>query len=88
MLKYTATIFSYGKSAPRLCETFQDFMQGRPLSGPREKVNVDMMKADVTKFNFTPDEKVHDRGFIVNIKKELYRFPSILLLDLSIVYNC
>ena len=47
-----------------------------------------MLQADTTKFNFTPDETIHDKGFTVNVKKEMYRFPSILLLDLAIVYQC
>ena len=49
---------------------------------------MEMLKADTTKFNFTPYKDVNDRGFTVDVKKELYRFPSILLLDLSIVLQC
>ena len=88
MLRFTCKIFSSGASAANMHKDFQEFVRGCSRSQKRMNVNMEMLKEDTKKFNFIPDEKVHDQGFIVNVKKDLYRFPSILLLDLSIVYNC
>ena len=88
MLRFTREIYSTGASAENMHKDFQEFVRGCSRSQDRVEVNIEMLKADTEKFNFIPDEKVHDQGFIVNVKKDLYRFPSILLLDLSIVYNC
>ena len=47
-----------------------------------------MLKSDARKFNFVPDDKLHQKGFNADVKKELYRFPSIILLDICIVSQC
>lgn len=44
-----------------------------------------MFEADITKFDFLPTVKDHEGGYNADVKKELYRFPSILLLDLCIL---
>ena len=35
-----------------------------------------------------PDDTLIQKGFNADVKKELYRFPSILLLDICIVNQC
>ena len=47
-----------------------------------------MLKTDANKFNFLPDRSLSTKGFSADVKKEIYRFPSILLLDISIVTGC
>ena len=88
MLRFTCEIYSTGASAANMHKDFQEFVRGCSLSEERVDVNTAMLINDTKKFNFIPDEKVHEQGFIVDVKKDLYRFPSILLLDFSIVYNC
>ena len=35
-----------------------------------------------------PDGRLYAKGFCADVKKEIYRFPSILLLDICIVCEC
>ena len=51
-------------------------------------MDMDMLKTDVEKFNFIEDDRLCDKGFSADVKKEIYRFPSILLLDICIVSEC
>ena len=88
MLRFTKTIYNHGKSSSKIYNKFLSLVRQQSLCDKREQVNMEMLRADTTKFNFTPNEDVNDRGFTVDVKKELYRFPSILLLDLSIVLQC
>ena len=88
MLRFTKTIQCHGKSSNNIYEKFLSLVREQSLCKEREQINMEMLKADTTKFNFTPNKDVNDRGFTVDVKKELYRFPSILLLDLSIVLQC
>lgn len=54
----------------------------------RREANFNMLKTDAKKFNFVPDDNLGSNGFNADVKKHLYRFPSIILLDISIVYCC
>ena len=85
MLTYTTVFYKHGEA--ELIDRFRSYVKQTPVPDQRKNINREMLRADTTKFNFTPDENVRDKGFMVNVKKELYRFPSILLLDLSIVFN-
>ena len=51
----------------------------------RIDANRKMLRGDAQKFNFEPDAEFHDKRFNANVKKELYRFPSIILMDISII---
>mgnify|MGYP001792218368 CR=1 FL=1 len=89
MLRISRMIFGHGDSAFKMYEEFLTFLSDCPVPEQRKAINLKMLKSDSAKFDFAPsDERVSDRGFIVDVKKELYRFPSIFVLDLSIVYNC
>ena len=48
----------------------------------RKEANLKMLKNDLSKFSFHPEYDLYSSGFNMNVKTELYRFPSILLLDL------
>ena len=92
MFSFTEPIFNYNKDkgnvSMQLYNNFLRSIEKIHVGKERQEINIEMLRADTTKFNFTPDEKVHARGFTVDVKKELYRFPSILLLDLAIVFQC
>ena len=88
MLKFSTIIYNHGKSANEMHEGFRGFMETCNVTTERENMNIEMLKTDAKKFNFTPDEKLSEQGFLVDVKRELYRFPTILALDLSIVFNC
>ena len=51
----------------------------------REDANIQMLTTDANKFNFVPNSKLSAKGYSADVKKEIYRFPSILLLDICIV---
>ena len=85
MLTYTTVFYKYGEA--KLRDRFISSVKQTPVPVQRRDINREMLQADTMKFNFTPDENVRDKGFMVDVKKELYRFPSILLLDLSIVFD-
>ena len=51
----------------------------------RKDVNMEMLRTDAQKFNFEPNAEFLNKGLNANVKKELYRFPSILLMDISII---
>ena len=49
----------------------------------RQSINLQMLTGDLGKFVFHPEYDLYSSGFNMNVKTELYRFPSILLLDLT-----
>ena len=85
MLTHTTVIYQHGKAGLRDQITSQ--IKQVPIPKKRKLVNTEMLKKDTAKFNFYPDGRIIVKGFTVDVKKELYRFPSILLLDLAIVFN-
>ena len=44
-----------------------------------------MLRIDAEKFSFEPNAEFFNNGFNANVKKELYRFPSIIFMDISII---
>ena len=87
MLTYMRSFYSYGESAEGLLKSVVDQMSQIKPGKSRAEANQNMLKNDLKKFNFKPDSKLHDCGFTVDVKKGLYRFPSILLFDLSILWR-
>ena len=87
MLTYMRSFYTYGKSAEGLLKSVMDEISQIEPGKSRAEANQEMLKNDLKKFNFKPDSKLHDCGFTVDVKKGLYRFPSILLFDLSILWR-
>ena len=56
--------------------------QNHHKNDQRKEANLKMLKNDLSKFSFHPEYDLYSSGFLMNVKTELYRFPSILLLDL------
>ena len=50
-------------------------------------MNQQMLRNDLLKFNFLPDDELTRNGFNMDVKKELYRYPSLFLLNICIVLN-
>lgn len=87
MLTYMSPIFSYGPEAERLLTVLKEGMRSTPVHAGREQANLDMLRNDLAKFNFKPDRDISVNGYTVNIKRQIFRFPSILILDLAIVHR-
>ena len=88
MLTYTNSLYSYQNDQKKLLSRFEKLTKGHSKNQKRKDMNMNMLKTDARKFNFVPDDRLRERGFNVDVKKELYRFPSILLLDICIVCEC
>ena len=85
MLTYLKEVYVYGKSP---FNSFLRTLAAFPISENRRVANLAMLKNDVSKFSFNYQESKSRSGYTVNAKKQLFRFISILLLDLAIVYRC
>ena len=86
MLTYTKLVFSH-QDGHTLLQSFCDMKSHISPNPKRLEANKGMLKHDMLKFNFRPHEALSHDGFTLDIKRELYRFPSILLLDLAILFN-
>ena len=85
MLTCTRPFYSKLDKHKDLCEEFRAQVDALTPNLARSTMNMQMFEADITKFDFLPTVKVHEGGYNADVKKELYRFPSILLLDLCIL---
>ena len=86
LLKYRKKIYQYGSSD--LYDDVENTLEKIPISLSRQAANVRMLTYDLMKYDFVPSTAgLERRGFSINVKKDLYRFPSILLLDLSVLFN-
>lgn len=86
MLTYTKLIKSF-QGGHELLKEFCRVKDAIIPNDRRTEVNLEMLKQDLSKFNFKPHEALCHNGFTLDVKKELYRFPSILLFDLAIIFN-
>ena len=85
MLAYMKSIYSHQNGSKLLSELKRRLSKMSPNSQRRE-MNMEMLKNDMAKFDFKPDFNLRNKGFTVDVKKELYRFPSLLLYDVSIIF--
>ena len=85
MLTYTKSFFSkQGKNTDLLGEFRQRLAHITP-NQKRKDINFKMLNTDIEKLTFMPWNEMKDRGYNCDAKKELYRFPSIILLNLTII---
>lgn len=100
MLMFTKLLYSinkgksqYEKSQENVEELLlSSFESGRNelnrnKNAARLGINLEMLKNDLNKFVFHPEYDLYSSGFNLNVKTELYRFPSILLLDLTTIVD-
>lgn len=88
MLSYTQEIYNYftgGRN--KLLESFQKMIQV-PTPPQRSMANVKMLQEDLKKYYFVPYFNLFDSGFVIDVKKDLYRYPSIVLMDMCLMYGC
>ena len=86
MLRYMKEVFSYNMPGDVLDTLREKISQVKP-SRERVENNEKMLKSDIAKFDFKPSSELEDKGYTLNVKKDIFRFPSILLLDLAIVHD-
>ena len=85
MLTYTKVFYSHGQRAHNLLQEFRKFQQMVQPNKARQIANEEMFMADVIKYGFQPNKAVANKGYVVNSKKDLYRYPTILLFNITIL---
>ena len=86
MLRFTTSIFSYngGEQLLKRFTTMRKQLDGS-VNRERTKANLAMLSSDILKHKFSPEFCEYSAGFPLSVKKMLYRFPSLLLLDFTVV---
>lgn len=87
MLAYMRCVYSEGDGEQMLSD-LKSKMREIKADYHRTVLNVQMLENDVKKYNLEQHSDLSNKGYTLNVKKELYRFPSILLLDLAVIYDC
>lgn len=87
MLTYMKSIFSHGDGSCDLLQEVKTQISRIMPKKVRTQINMEMLQADIKKFVCIQTYQLHVKGFTAHIKKELYRLPSILLLDISIIFH-
>ena len=87
MVSYMRSVYSYGEGAENLLPEVKRHMECFVLTEAREMANLNMMRSDMSKFSFKPSARVMSSGYTINVKREIFRFPSILILDLGILHR-
>ena len=95
MLTYTRSLYLHRNHNKQnqnkqmsLLQRFNDLISPLVPNQDRKNMNMKMLNTDAKKFKFIPDHNLSIKGFNADVKKELYRFPSIILLDICIVSGC
>ena len=86
MLRFTTSIFSYigGEQLLKRFTTMRKQLDSS-VNQERTKANLAMLSNDILKHKFSPEFCEYSAGFPLSVKKMLYRFPSLLLLDLTVM---
>ena len=88
-LTYTKLLYTHNIGASNggngLRKQFHESILAIKPNEVRKDANMTMLATDAEKFNFVPSSDLAQKGFNADVKKELYRFPSILLLDICVV---
>ena len=84
MMCFMTVLYSHGHKEGPLLQSLRLKVQAMELSEQRIHVNKEMLESDMRKFDFAPDQRLVDQAYTVDAKRQLYRFPSILLFDLAV----
>ena len=78
----SSTVLLYGDH--ELYDEFVSEVAGIKPSYSRRQASLEMLKSDMKKFDYLPDETI---THIKDIKNDFYRFPSIVIFDLKILHH-
>ena len=85
MICYMSLVYSSDNESDFLLRRLKSDIHSMKLSKERMLANDLMLANDMKKFNFTPDQRLSDQAYTLDAKRQLYRFPSILLFDLTVI---
>ena len=85
LVHYTREFFCFGPCGKELLAKFTSKKKSIKPNQNRREVNLAMFQQDVEKYNFKPETHLIGNAYSVNSKREIYRYPSILLFNLSII---
>lgn len=90
MFMFTIVLFTNADDEEE--KQLSKFIEGRDKlnasqNDERRSINMEMLQKDLQKFTFHPEYDLYYQGFTLHVKKQLYRFPSILLLDLMTILD-
>ena len=90
MLKFTCLIHAYGERGEHLLKRFVEEkhkIDAAEIPYPRLSVNKEMLMCDLDRHEFSPHYSEYISGFSLDVKSQVYRFPSLMVLDLAVLLN-
>ena len=89
MVKFTCLIYEHGDEGSALLTEFLDRKQVADAHYPPQRLNanLEMLAQDHSKYTFKPEYDEYSAGFTLDVKEHIYRFPSLLALDLALIAN-
>ena len=85
MMAFTKQFYHCGCMGGHLLEEFKRQQEWMTLNAQRIDINRAMLEADVAKYGFKPNQKIADRGYVIDSKRDVYRYPSIMLFNITIL---
>ena len=87
MLAFMCLIYDHGQEGGSLLTEF--LHQKRQVGIPQQRIraNLDMLEQDLSKYRFKPAYDEYTNRFSMDMKEHIYRFPSLLALDLALIVN-
>ena len=86
MRTYQTSVYTYGNKIK--LDNIQTKISSLVQNEKRREANYKMLLTDISKFNFNVDTNLKWNGYTMDVKKQLFRFPSVLVMDLAIIYKC
>ena len=89
MVKFTCLIYEHGDEGAALLTEFLDRKQVADAHYPPQRLNanLEMLAQDHSKYTFKPEYDEYSAGFTLDVKEHVYRFPSLLALNLALIAN-
>lgn len=93
MLAFTREIYSFsGGLANNLLRNFVAKQERVRMKDARRQLTIEMLENDVEEYElneatFTSDTTSETKSHVVEVKPKIYRFPSLVILDLCILYE-
>ena len=86
MMSYLRVVSTFGKHSKSLFDSLQAAMaQIHPSENSKISAEITMRK-DIETYDTNPID-TYSTGFSMQVKPEIYRFPSLLVLNLKIMFN-